>query len=277
MLAALALSLGIHAGFAAFLDLPGQSASPAKTGGVQVRLVHAGERAVLSPVTPGGPLMPVAVPVAATPARPARISSNRSFVVPAVHPQQVSPALAAVPPARAVPAPSGQTLKPVTRAASAKPASVSRASSRPARKSRDVKPAPAPLVAAAPEPPGATTETPRPARTRMASAAPGVVTTAEIRSPAPLPPRPLSDNPRPGYPMLARRRGHQGSVLVRLDVDASGIPSSARVISSSGVESLDEAAREAVSRWRFEPARREGRAEAATVDVPVEFRLDGNG
>ncbi|MCX5823464.1 MAG: energy transducer TonB [Deltaproteobacteria bacterium] len=45
---------------------------------------------------------------------------------------------------------------------------------------------------------------------------------------------------------------------------------------SAGHEILDRAALEAVSTWRFEPGRREGRAVTMSVEVPVRFVLNGN-
>jgi protein TonB len=87
----------------------------------------------------------------------------------------------------------------------------------------------------------------------------------------------MAGNPPPEYPMLARRRGQQGQVLVRLEVAADGTAARAEVVRSSGVAALDRAARAAVARWRFQPARRGGRAVGATVEVPVVFRLDGRG
>ena len=96
-------------------------------------------------------------------------------------------------------------------------------------------------------------------------------------APDAVPPRPAAGNPPPAYPLIARRRGQQGRVLLRLEVAADGTASQAAVVRSSGVDALDRAARAAVARWRFQPARRGGRAVAATVEVPVVFRLDDRG
>jgi protein TonB len=73
----------------------------------------------------------------------------------------------------------------------------------------------------------------------------------------------------PYYPPAARRRGIEGSVLLRVRFDAGGRPEDIAVAASSGSEMLDQAAREAVQRWRFR-----GGA-AGTIDVPVAFRLRG--
>ena len=81
------------------------------------------------------------------------------------------------------------------------------------------------------------------------------------------------DNPRPRYPMRARRRGLEGTVLVSVQVDRQGEPVAVDVAQSSGHAILDRAARRAVQRWRFAPARRRGEPVAAEVTIPVRFTL----
>jgi len=80
-------------------------------------------------------------------------------------------------------------------------------------------------------------------------------------------------NPLPRYPLAARRRGLEGRVVVRVFVAADGRPASFSVHSGSTHPILDDAAIEALRRWRFEPARRAGVPVAAWVDVPITFRL----
>ena len=80
-------------------------------------------------------------------------------------------------------------------------------------------------------------------------------------------------NPGPEYPRSARRRGDEGTVVLRVLVSAAGLPDSVHLLSSSGFQSLDTAAAEAVRGWRFIPARRGDVAVPATVDVPIAFRL----
>jgi protein TonB len=82
-----------------------------------------------------------------------------------------------------------------------------------------------------------------------------------------------SDNPAPRYPSAARRRGIQGIVTLAVRVAASGLPVAVEVAASSGSTLLDEAALEAVRRWRFQPATAAGRPVEASLAVPVEFRL----
>jgi protein TonB len=80
-------------------------------------------------------------------------------------------------------------------------------------------------------------------------------------------------NPPPRYPSTARRRGLEGRVVLRVHVDADGTANRVEVMESSGHALLDRAARRAVLRWRFVPARLAGVPVTGTVDVPVTFRL----
>lgn len=81
------------------------------------------------------------------------------------------------------------------------------------------------------------------------------------------------DNPAPAYPPLSRRVGEHGRVLLRVQVDAGGLPSHVEIGSSSGSPRLDQAALEAVRRWKFVPATRGDKAVSAQVLVPVQFSL----
>jgi protein TonB len=83
------------------------------------------------------------------------------------------------------------------------------------------------------------------------------------------------NNPKPAYPLAARRRGVEGRVLVSAHVHADGSCAEVRLKRSSGHVLLDESALDAVRRWRFLPARRAGAPIDSWVDVPVSFRLDG--
>ena len=55
-------------------------------------------------------------------------------------------------------------------------------------------------------------------------------------------------------------------------VDARGYPQNPRVIRSLGM-GLDEKALEAVQRYRFRPAMKDGKPVAAMISVQVDFRL----
>lgn len=82
-------------------------------------------------------------------------------------------------------------------------------------------------------------------------------------------------NPAPAYPVQSRRLGEEGRVLLNVFVESNGCPTRVEIRQSSGSIRLDLAAREAVKRWRFVPARRGAEATAAWVIVPVVFSLSG--
>lgn len=65
--------------------------------------------------------------------------------------------------------------------------------------------------------------------------------------------------------------GLEARVVLLVRVDEEGHVRDVRVTEGSGSEELDGAARWIGQRMRFEPARHEGRAVAATVQVPVTF------
>lgn len=84
----------------------------------------------------------------------------------------------------------------------------------------------------------------------------------------------LLESPRPAYPRISLRLSEEGSVLVRIHVDADGRVSSVEVLESSGHERLDEAARAGVRSWRFEPALRDGVPVAGTYDHRIIFVIE---
>ena len=221
---------------------------------------------------PGAPAVLAPQPVATRSAVRVVSVEQSQLQVASLAPQPASPVAARqVQPLR----PSAVRVKPVQRTR-ARPVTA-----RPARKARRAVPTrksarksarkePVRIASAAP---AVDTVQANPVLTAAATPTVSTIAAAVPSSPA----RPLADNPRPRYPMLARKRGQQGRVTLRLRVGVDGTASSVQIVASSGVASLDEAARKAVSRWRFAPAQRDGRPRATTLDVPVEFRLDGNG
>jgi periplasmic protein TonB len=78
---------------------------------------------------------------------------------------------------------------------------------------------------------------------------------------------------RPSYPSSARASGIQGTTLLEVLVTVEGRVTDVVVKESAGHPALDEAAVDAVRRWRFEPARRGSEPVAMRVELPFEFRL----
>ena len=58
-----------------------------------------------------------------------------------------------------------------------------------------------------------------------------------------------------------------------MKVSAQGVPLSVEISQSSGFSRLDEAAKAAVERWRFVPAKQGGEAIDSSVLVPLSFAL----
>ena len=75
------------------------------------------------------------------------------------------------------------------------------------------------------------------------------------------------------YPRLARRKGWEGLVVLRVEVAADGRVREAEVLQGSGHEILDEAALRAVRGWSFQPALEDGRPVAGETLLRVRFRL----
>jgi protein TonB len=76
------------------------------------------------------------------------------------------------------------------------------------------------------------------------------------------------------YPSLAKRRGYEGTVILDVLVDETGRVVELEVAQSSGFRILDRSAMADVKAWRFEPARKGGRAISMPVKVPVRYEID---
>ncbi len=150
---------------------------------------------------------------------------------------------------------------------------------------------PQPQITAVPAQSSATAETPAAPEARpapdVAARTPTVPATAPVLPVAPAPAAaPVAivppsfnadylDNPAPTYPASAKRMGEEGKVFLRVYVEASGIPSKVEVRTSSGSDRLDQAALEAVRRWKFVPAKQGDKPVPASVVVPITFSLKG--
>jgi protein TonB len=95
---------------------------------------------------------------------------------------------------------------------------------------------------------------------------PGVVGRGELTAPV------LVWKIDPDYSDPARAAKVQGVVMLRVEIDGSGHIRNVSVDRGIGL-GLDEKAMEAVRRWRFLPARRNGKAVSTSALVEVHFRL----
>lgn len=78
----------------------------------------------------------------------------------------------------------------------------------------------------------------------------------------------------PAYPVVSRRLGESGKVVLRVELDTDGRVDSARVSTSSGFKRLDEAALSAVAGWRCNPLLRDGQPVRAVALQPFQFNLE---
>ncbi len=150
----------------------------------------------------------------------------------------------------------------------------------PAKSSPQPAPIPTPTKSVSkPDTPALTPNSSNAQETAAASTAAAAPATASGKTGAPSLVEPSADadylkNPPPAYPRASRRLGEQGTVIVRVFISSQGLPEKAEVRTSSGFARLDQAALEAVQRWRFVPGRRSGMPEAMWFNIPVRFVLE---
>ncbi len=82
-----------------------------------------------------------------------------------------------------------------------------------------------------------------------------------------------SSQQAPVYPRASRRAGEAGTVVLRINIAASGAVTATAVAVSSGFERLDAAAQKAVQQWRFTPGTVDGVPTAMPLQVPIRFEL----
>jgi protein TonB len=215
--------------------------------GAVIYWVNTAPPLTLPVVPPQIPPMTIEFSRPAPPAPPVVEPPPPMAAAPVVEPPPVVDELAARPkPKPAVKPPPKPAIKPVAR---------------PVEKNLP-QPAPAPVLAPAPAP---------------APTPPAPVAPVAPAAPAPVTPPSASagylKNPAPQYPELAMRRGWEGTVTLRVQVLASGLPGEIQVQKSSGRSPLDDAAVAAVRRWSFVPAKQGDVAQAGWVSVPIDFKL----
>ena len=81
----------------------------------------------------------------------------------------------------------------------------------------------------------------------------------------------------PVYPLIAKKSGWEGTVLVRVTVETNGRASQVVVSRSSGRKVLDDAAVKAVKRWSFRPARDGNIPIRSVAVIPIKFSLSKQG
>lgn len=97
----------------------------------------------------------------------------------------------------------------------------------------------------------------------------GILTTADVDQP----PRPAGILARPNYPVELRRASISGNARVRFIVTHDGRVIDVVVIHATHPD-FGDAAAEAVSKWRYEPAIKDGQPIACLLEVPMVFNLN---
>ena len=89
------------------------------------------------------------------------------------------------------------------------------------------------------------------------------------------PPIPIKQVP-PKYPDVSRNAGIEGSVTLEVEIFADGTIGAIEVAKSlmSGSNGLDEAAVNAVRKWKFSPALKDGKPVAVWIMFDVNFVLN---
>ena len=96
----------------------------------------------------------------------------------------------------------------------------------------------------------------------------GAVSAAEGMEP-PVPVRTVA----PRFPDGMRRSGSSGLVTVSCLIDEKGNVTEPKIVKASN-DAFSEPALEALKKWKFKPANKDGEAVAIRVNIPVQFTID---
>jgi len=77
----------------------------------------------------------------------------------------------------------------------------------------------------------------------------------------------------PVYPEFEKRAGIEGSVFVEVVVMGDGTVGKVELKKSSNSEAMDKAAMDAVKKYRFQPAKSNGKPVACWISFPIKFSL----
>jgi protein TonB len=136
-----------------------------------------------------------------------------------------------------------------------------------------------PLIAPEPSP------SPSPLLAQVAAPAPPPAPVAQVVEVAPVQaPAPASKTipasavqylvpPAPVYSRISARMKESGKALIRVYIDAAGMPRNVQLATSTGFTRLDDAALAAVRNCRFKPYLENGVAVAGWAAIPIEFEL----
>jgi len=80
-------------------------------------------------------------------------------------------------------------------------------------------------------------------------------------------------NPHPEYPMIARKKGWEGKLLLNVHIDKNGDVTNVDLIKTSGFEVLDRTSINTIKDWKFTPASIGGSNVEDHLNIPISFKL----
>jgi protein TonB len=107
----------------------------------------------------------------------------------------------------------------------------------------------------------------------FAAAFAGIAFSAAMRADGHLEPPVPVRTVAPDFPSDLRTQGISGVVMVSVLIDVQGNPKDMKVARSSNV-AFEEPAVEALKKWKFKPAEREGAIVPIRVMIPIRFSID---
>ena len=81
--------------------------------------------------------------------------------------------------------------------------------------------------------------------------------------------------PKPRYPMVSRKLGEEGTVLVKGCIEENGSIRNVEIINGSGHARLDAEAIETVRRWTFSGGDQKSKKIISCYRIPIQFVLEG--
>lgn len=80
-------------------------------------------------------------------------------------------------------------------------------------------------------------------------------------------------NPHPPYPMIARKNGWEGSIILEVYVRSNGLVKNVNIYKSSGYNVLDNVSVKTIKKWHFTPASLGDIKIDDKLKIPIRFSL----
>ena len=80
-------------------------------------------------------------------------------------------------------------------------------------------------------------------------------------------------NPHPTYPLIARKKGWQGKLLLKVRVSENGNVMNVNIVKTSGFSILDKTSVETIKKWKFTPAQIGQNYVEDYLNIPITFKL----